>query len=164
MPRLLEAGFLAVLLAACAATQTVYGPASDTERAVGYSEQQIENDRWRVSFTAGPDASAATAERLALRRAAEITLDNGDDWFEIVRRASDRMGGGDSPVNVGGAVGGAVGSGGYSSTGVGLGVTFSPGRERRTTISLEIVTGAGETPARPSVYDAREILSGFTPG
>ncbi|PWE17435.1 hypothetical protein DDZ18_07075 [Marinicauda salina] len=164
MPRLLEAGFLAVLLAACAATQTVYGPAADTERAIGYSEQRIESDRWRVSFTAGPDASAATAERLALRRAAELTLESGNEWFEIVRRASDREGSGDSPVSVGGAVGGAVGSGGYSSSGVGLGVSFSPGRERRTTITLEIIAGSGEAPARPSVYDAREVLSGFTPG
>lgn len=160
MIRLVCLTALAASLAACAPTQTSYGPAGEGERAIGYDSLRIEDDRWRVSFTAGPDARASEVERLALRRAAEITLENGYDWFRIVDRDSSRSGRRDSPVGVSGSVGTAIGSGGYRSSGVGIGINLSPGQERRTTLTLEIIAGHGaERPER--AYDARELLSGM---
>lgn len=161
MIRLLLPTALAAALTACAPTQTVYGPAQDGTRAIGYESFQIEDDRWRVSFTGGPDAGASEVERLALRRAAEITLENGYDWFRVVDRRSERSGQRDSPVGVGGSVGGAIGSGGYRSSGVGIGINLSPGQERRTTLTLEIIAGAGgDRPER--AYDAASLLRGFS--
>jgi hypothetical protein len=158
MIRTLSALSLAAALAACAPTQTVYGPAADGARAVGYDSLRIEDDRWRVSFTAGPDASPTDVERYALRRAAELSLQAGYDWFDIVDRASERTGQQDSPVRLGGSVGGAFGSGGYSSSGVGIGIGIDRGAEHRTTLTLEIIAGRG--PDRPErAYDARQILA-----
>ena len=151
----------ALLLTACASTPTIYGPAGSGERAIGYSDYQIENDRWRISFTAGSDLSRAEAERLAIRRAAEITLANGYDWFIIANRESFADGNQDSPVRTGVSVGGAVGSGGFRSSGVGVGISLGGGQERRTEVVIEIVAGSGEPPAGAQVYDAAVILGQY---
>ncbi|MFN3834354.1 MAG: CC0125/CC1285 family lipoprotein [Glycocaulis sp.] len=154
------AAFASAALAACSASQTVYGPAAgQSGRALGYDSLRIEQNRWRVSFTAGPDVSAAHAERLALRRAAELTLENGYDWFELVDRRIDTTGSASSPVRVGGSVGTAIGSGGYRSTGVGLGVGISPGQERRTIVSLEIIARSGDASDAANAYDARSLIA-----
>ncbi|TRO89460.1 hypothetical protein FKB34_14710 [Glycocaulis profundi] len=156
----LSAACAAMALAACAPTQTVYGPAAAGQRAVGYSDLRIEDARWRVSFNAGPDLTTAEAERLALRRAAELVTENGYDWFEVTDRRWGTEGGQSSPVRVGGSVGQTFGSGGFRASGVGLGVGFSPGQERRTGVTLEVFAFRGELPAdRGDVYDARSILS-----
>ena len=96
MIRTLSALSLAAALAACAPTQTVYGPAADGARAVGYDSLRIEDDRWRVSFTAGPDASPADVERYALRRAAEWGSEEAHtDLRNVVTVVARRAGGGD---------------------------------------------------------------------
>lgn len=51
----------------------------------GYSEQQINDNYYRVSFKArGNDHAAAKA--YALRRAAELTAVQGYDWFVVIDR------------------------------------------------------------------------------
>lgn len=139
-------------LTACAPTPTVYGPAAATRSGVGFDQLRIEDDRWRVTFTGGPGASRAEVERLALRRAAELSLQNGYDWFTVLDRRFEQDGASRSPVRVGGSVGAGVGSGGFRSSGVGVGVSLSPGQERRTIVTLEIIAGAGPQPEQ--AYDA----------
>jgi len=53
---------------------------------------------------------------------------------------------------VGGSVGAGIGSGGFRSSGVGVGVSLSPGQERRTIVTLEVIAGAGPQPEQ--AYDA----------
>ena len=77
----------AALLSACMSGPTVYAPAEGTNR--GYSEQQIENDRFRVRFDGGADVSFTELEDLAFRRAAELTLEQGHDWFIVVARTNE---------------------------------------------------------------------------
>jgi hypothetical protein len=55
----------------------------------GYSEVRIEPNRWRVTFTGNTMTSRETVEGYLLFRAAELTLQNGDDWFSIVDRQTD---------------------------------------------------------------------------
>ena len=141
---LLPSAAIALGLAACAPTPTAYGPAAAASSGVGYDDLRIEEDRWRVTFTGGPSASRSDVERLALRRAAELTLANGYDWFTVVDRRYEQEGANRSPVRVGGSVG--VGSGGYRSSGVGVGISLSPGDERRAIVTLEIIAGAGPKP------------------
>jgi len=158
MKRLFVVGFIA-LLSACAST-TIYGPAGPSERSVGYSDIRIEDNRWRVTFTAAPDISRAQTERFALRRAAELTVENGYDWFRVIARRTEIDGGGDGPVNVGGSVGTTIGSGGYRASGVGLGLSISPSAERRTYVELEILAFEGEPPqGDPDAYDPRQLLA-----
>jgi hypothetical protein len=56
----------------------------------GYSETRIEPNRWRVNFSGNSMTSRETVEGYLLFRAAELTLQNGDDWFAIVDRETDR--------------------------------------------------------------------------
>ena len=52
--------------------------------AEGYSSQLIEANRYRVSYTGDERQSAQTVRDYALLRAAELTMERGGDWFEIV--------------------------------------------------------------------------------
>jgi len=77
-------------LAACE-TATPYQPnVPGQATSGGYSEQRIEPNRWRVNFTGNSMTSRETVEGYLLFRAAELTLQNGDDWFEMVDRNTDR--------------------------------------------------------------------------
>ncbi|MEQ8405110.1 MAG: hypothetical protein RKE49_08425 [Oceanicaulis sp.] len=148
---------IALGLAACAPTPTTYGPAAAVSSGVGYEDLRIEEDRWRVTFTGGPSASRSEVEGLALRRAAELALANGYDWFTVVDRRFEQEGANRSPVRVGGSVGAGVGSGGFRSSGVGVGISLSPGDERRAIVTLEIIAGDGPKPegAYEAAYLAR---------
>ena len=76
-------------LAACA-TPTPYQP-NIRGQAVsgGYSEARIEADRWRVSFAGNSLTSRETVEGYMLFRAAELTLQQGYDWFAVVQRDTE---------------------------------------------------------------------------
>lgn len=77
-------------LAACA-TPTPYQPnIPGQQTSGGYSETRIEPDRWRVNFTGNSLTSRETVEGYLLFRAAELTVQNGYDWFAIVDRHTDR--------------------------------------------------------------------------
>lgn len=73
----------AAMLAACA-SQPDYRPAS-AAGGEGYSSQQIESNRYRVSYTGDEHQSAQTVRDYALLRAAELTMEEGGDWFEVLR-------------------------------------------------------------------------------
>lgn len=155
MKRLLAAAFLATLAGACATPPTVYGPAASAN-AMGYRSAKIESDRYRVSFRGNPDLKAPQVEDMALRRAAELTTQNGYTWFRIVDRHTEQIGGrrnGGTSVGVGGSSG-SFGSG----IGVGLSFDLTPDSRRYET-SMEILLGKGEKPGDIDAYDAQSILS-----
>ena len=72
----------AALLAACA-QPTPYAPVVDGK---GYKEQQLESDRYRVSFRGNSSTPRETVENYLLYRAAEVTLETGNDHFRIVKQ------------------------------------------------------------------------------
>ncbi len=145
---------LAAGLRAACTSNAAYGPASKSG-AMGYSSQQIETGRYQVSYT---DSSPSKARDRALLRAAELTLLEGSDWFEITssfaERSEDSRSGGSSV-----SIGGSSGSRGHSSVGVGvgIGIPLGGGNSGSVTEVLEIVTGKGDKPDRASVYDARSV-------
>jgi len=75
----------ALALTACASLAP-YGPQTGS-RGQGYAEQQIENNRFRVTYN-GVGAAGPVADR-ALFRAAQLTTGHGYDWFEITKRWID---------------------------------------------------------------------------
>ncbi|MFZ5747348.1 MAG: CC0125/CC1285 family lipoprotein [Pseudomonadota bacterium] len=84
----LLAGGLA--LASCA-TPTPYGPATGTgSYRTGYSDEQIEADRFRISFAGNSLTSRETVERYLLFRAAELTVQNGYDYFILTSRDTEK--------------------------------------------------------------------------
>lgn len=56
----------------------------------GYSDARIEPDRWRVTFSGNTMTSRDTVEAYLLFRSAELTTQNGFDWFEMVDRNTNR--------------------------------------------------------------------------
>lgn len=81
----------ALLVSGCA-TETTYRPATGKGfYRTGYSERQVETDRWLVTFAGNTVTDRDTVERYMLFRAAELTLQNGYDYFVMVDRTTDRQ-------------------------------------------------------------------------
>jgi hypothetical protein len=84
-------GFAATLGLAACETATPYQPnVHGNATSGGYSEQKLEPNRWRVNFVGNTMTSRETVEGYLLYRAAELTLQNGDDWFAMVDRDTQR--------------------------------------------------------------------------
>jgi hypothetical protein len=174
----LVATVAALALSACA-TATPYQPVG-TGRAGGYAEQRLENDRFRVSFSGNSVTSREDVEAGLLLRAAELTTENGFDWFATVNRATDR----DTRFQGTGAgyPGGPFGSPFYSGFGgywgpswryYGRNGLWSPwgdpfwGRSDfdvrqvdRYEATSEILMGKGPKPASdPNAFDARDVIA-----
>ena len=81
----------ALLVAACA-TETPYRPATGPGfYRTGFSERQVEANRFLVNFAGNTVTDRDTVERYLLFRAAELTLQNGFDYFVTVDRQTDRQ-------------------------------------------------------------------------
>jgi hypothetical protein len=145
-----------VVLAACASAPTTYTAAASADD-MGYREQRLETERYRVSFRGNSDLKGPQVEDMALRRAAELTLQNGYQWFQVVSRNTDLAGGRYSPSGPTIGIGGSTGSFG-SGVGVGVGFNFG-GDSREYQSTLEILMGRGDKPADPNAYDAQQVLA-----
>ena len=81
---------LAALVSACA-TATPYQPNLPGQSVSGgFSEQRLEGDRFKVSFAGNSLTSRDTVEAYLLFRAAELTVQQGYDWFSVVERDTER--------------------------------------------------------------------------
>lgn len=134
---------LAGALSACA-TSSAYGPQNGDD--TGFTSQRIEQDRFRVSYTA---ANEAQARDLALLRAAEVTLDNGFDWFRVI--CGNTSGDPDARRRI------------ATRIGVGVGDIVGLVKGPRMTSAIEIRTGQGEKPSGPDAYDARSVAQNLRP-
>ena len=91
MPDTLKTFRLAYLASALLAASLISGCTVPTPYAAavdgkGYKEQQLESDRYRVSFTGNSATPRETVENYLLYRAAEVTLETGHDHFRIVKQ------------------------------------------------------------------------------
>lgn len=77
-------------LAACE-TATPYQPLrAGSQVSGGYSDLKLESNRWRVTFAGNSLTSRQTVETYLLYRAAELTVNQGYDWFEMADRQTDK--------------------------------------------------------------------------
>ena len=80
------------LLVAGCATETTYRPATGYGFSrTGYSERRIEPDRFIVTFAGNTVTQRDTVERYLFFRSAELTLQNGYDYFVMANRDTDRQ-------------------------------------------------------------------------
>jgi hypothetical protein len=147
-------GQLALLvLTGCAAKPTPYQPATN---GYGFSQQQIEGDRYRVTFAGNSATSLDTVRSYMLYRAAEVTVESGHDYFVVVdqntQSTTTYRGTGSTPFGFGT---GFRGDGGF---GVGFS-SFSAYPDDSFTAWADIVVGKGPKPAGDlNAYDARDVL------
>lgn len=161
IPVIAAAGLTLAACASLAPYNAQTGPGGQ-----GYTEQRIENNRYRVTYY-GVGAPGPVSD-FALLRAAELTTQEGYDWFEITQRWVD--GRPDSAGGVRPSVGVGYGSsrydgryGRYSSSGVGVGVGLNFTGPSPTSTSLEVLMGNGSRPDRPDAYDARGVQDAIRP-
>lgn len=150
-------------LTACATGPTAFGPAQGSGN-LGFKQTQLENDRFRVSFTAkNPDE----AQDYALLRAAQITLDEGYSHFEVLNgnlSGNSGRSGVSSSVGVGFGGGRGFRRGGGTSVGIGLGLN-DVGRtlngDRVTdTIQIKLLNSGS---ANNNVFNAQTISDSIRP-
>jgi hypothetical protein len=180
----LLAAAASLALAACA-TSTPYQPVGTGGARGGYAEQRLENDRFRVSFSGNSVTSREQVEMGLLLRSAELTKQNGFDWFATVNRATDRdtryqtLGAGPygDPFYAGryGGFWGPswrfYGRGSWSPWGSPWGRGWGAGVDDwdvrqidRYEASSEIVMGKGAKPASdPNAFDAGEVIANLGP-
>lgn len=151
MQKLVLASLLALGLVACANAPTAF-EAAQKPGGVGYSEQKIEQNRYRVTWR-GTDHPGAPAEDLALLRAADLALAQGYDWFRVVRRTDDVEDSRGPTVSIGS---GGREFGRHSAVGVGIGTSFDIGGPPLRSVTLEVLMEKGTPPHEPQVYDAHD--------
>jgi len=146
---------LALALTACA-TATPYQP---IKNGVGYAEQRLESNRYKVTFAGNSSTPRQTVENYLLYRAAEVTLQNGYDYFVQADANTDAQT--TYSQTFSGGFGGFGGYGGYWSPfygpGFGLGVSNAiPRTEYEAQASILVFKGP--KPAdNYKAFDAREV-------
>ena len=147
------------MLAGCG-QPTPYQPATE---GYGYREQQIEDNRYRVSFAGNDLTTADTVQNYLLYRAAELTLGKGYDYFTMVDRDVERS------TMYWGAADAGWRSGHYRRWdddymgGAGLS-TYTAQPVDRYTAYADIVMFEGEKPQGDvNAYDARDVLRQLDP-
>ncbi len=84
LPKLAVAAAFLLALAGCA-TPTPYAPA-DRYQQNGYTDRQLTDTRWRVTFTGNSVTARDQVEDYLMLRAAEVTLDSGHNYFRFDTR------------------------------------------------------------------------------
>lgn len=139
------------------ATATPYQSLRDGE---GYAEQRLESNRYRVSYRGNGATPRETVENYLMYRAAEVTLNNGYDWFLIADRQTRadaaRSGNG---VSSGVGIGVGRGSGGFGTgVSIGLGTLLGGNRDAAYDAQADILVFKNPKPAdKLNGFDAREV-------
>ena len=140
-------------LAGCA-SPTPYQPA---DGGFGYADQQIENNRYRITFAGNSVTGRGTVQDYLLYRAAELTLANHHDYFTIVNQDLER-----STAYQG------TGYDGFGSP-WGWGCCWGPSNYSAYPIDsytafADIVMGDGEKPAGSlNSFNARDVIRRLGP-
>ena len=178
MLRNLTLGALALGLAACA-TATPYGPASQGG-GYGFSDQRIEENRFRITFRGNSLTSRETVENSLLFRAAELTVEQDYDYFVVVENDTESKtsySGSSNPAYYGRYGYGypfhrSFYSFPYYAYGFGWGSGYGPGyggdgyvREFTRYSAVAFVSmHKGEKPKdNPNAFDARDVTANLAP-
>ncbi len=139
-------------LAACARPTPYQAAAS--EGAPGYSEKMIGEDQYRIGFEGNGLTTREMVDRYLLHRAAELTRENGFDYFITgnYREYVDPQGlaGRQSQISFARRQELLIGSG--------IRARFGEEVVDRYGAEIDILMQKGEAPASDNVHDAAEIL------
>jgi len=153
----------AILLVGCA-TSTPYGP---TDGRFGYSEQRIEQDRYRVTFSGNSSTTREMVESFLLYRAAELTVQEGYDYFIVTAQDTDSSSRYYSQPTLFGSYTYGVSqhhSFPYYAYGFGWSSDIDTTEVRRYEAVAFIVMRHGEKPDDDAdAYDAREVMANLGP-
>lgn len=182
-----------VLMTAGCETATTYRPATGVGFSrEGYSDHQIEANRYEVTFSGNTLTSRDTVDRYLLFRAAELTVQQGFDYFVLANRDTNQetrtyttpgfganyYGGYWGPswrfygrgAGYGGFGGGFGGFGGYGYRGYNgfygdpFFNDFDIQTVQRYEASADIIVGHGSKPTdNIRAFDARQVINNLGP-
>jgi hypothetical protein len=171
----LTAAAVAVLGCGLIACQSATPFQAATPGGHGYSDFRIDAMHWRVTFSGNSLTSRETVEKYLLYRAAQLTTENGFDWFETTDRNTQRnthyvgtsaywstWGSRWSPNWGFGGPWGWRRSGAWGP-GPGWPNNIDVRQVNRYEASAEIVMGKGPPPSDRRVFDARQVLENLGP-
>ena len=143
-------------LMGCASTGGSDGPAYGTD--LGYRNTQLQQDRFRVSYTS---RDAYESRDFALLRAAQIADNEGYSHFKVIQ--GDIYDNGPNPIAANIGVG--LGGGGFNRSRVNVGVhdVARTVEGRKITETIEVVLLASAPASDPSVFSAQSILKNIVP-
>ena len=158
MPRLAWV-LLALVLAGCTGP-AAYRPMED---GIGYGQQKLEGNRYRVWFAGNAYTPRETVEDYVLYRTAELTLEQGFDYFVLSSR--DTEGERKQHSGYGGWSFGFGGFGYGRRSGIGIGIGTGGSEERPQYYGqVDAFLMKGKKPAvDPQAFDAREVLANLEP-
>ena len=171
MKKTVALAVLAALSLAACATSTPYGPATGDNR-YGFSDTKIEENRYRIMFRGNSSTERETVETFLLYRAAELTLENGYDYFVVLEQDTEenrRYSTTADPAFFGGYGFGpywgafpyyAYGWGWGAPYGRGFGPGYADTREITKYTAIAFITmHRGPKPAQdPQAFDARSVV------
>ena len=151
-------------LGACASSPNYV--AADSADDYGHYSRKISENRYRVNYNGNSRANFQDTRDFALLRAAELTLAEGHDWFQIVDRESA------TTETREPSVGFAYERANYVQKSCGLlsctrnarpatysRMDFDTKRPKTShSHSLEIVLGKGKIPQDGNYYDAKDVM------
>lgn len=157
-----------LVLAGCA-TPAPYAPRGPGQ-ATGYTDRQISDNRWRVTFTGNSVTPRETVENDLLLRAAEVTLATGHSHFLFDTRDTSARTRYDA-IPIGPEPGFGYGFGGYGywrfhpRWGYGA---FGPDVEIVSSTKYEsfaeiVVLNEDQVAREPRAVDARQVIAHMTP-
>lgn len=154
---------LALTVAACSSGPT-YRAA--TNGGIGYSETRIETNTFRVNYRGSSSTRRETVENFLLRRAAEVTLQNGGDYFIVSAQDTDRRTRFTGTVHSGFFynaygfpwAGGRFGRGFGPGFGPGFGTFSSRPIDQYTATALIRIFSGDKPQTNVSAFDARDVL------
>lgn len=157
-PKIVAALALATLVA-CSSAPTPYQPEGDDG---GYTDQQLESNRYRVKFAGNSTTPRETVEDFALYRAAELTLQTGNDYFEVVAKDVEPVIGPSRGTSPGIGIG--IGSG-RGNVGFGVSTVYGGGRADYSYVAyLDILVHEGEKPEEDrESYGAFDVIQRLQP-
>lgn len=159
--RTLTALVMLTTLAACVHPTPYKEAANDTGN--GYTTQQIESNRFRISFKGNSETARQTVDSYMLYRSAEVAVQNGFDYFVVDNKAVDKN---TAYENYGDTLAWGWGGGWGFRRGPGFAgpdTTYTQPINSYDAIA-DIVLFHGTKPAnQPDAYDARAVLNAIGP-
>lgn len=76
----------AAMLVASACSSMGAAPTGPAGQPTGFQEEMLAGGRYRIVYTSPTDVTAKVASDRTMQRAAQATLDKGNEWFEIASK------------------------------------------------------------------------------
>lgn len=149
-----------VILVLCAALTgcAAITPYQAMDRDGGYSEQKLEDNRFQVRFAGNRQTPRDTVQNYLLFRAAELTLQNGHDYFVTLHQDTEASTTQYQTISFG------TGFGRWRWTPFGAVGVATTRAATEFIAEAQIRTFAGtKPPANPDAFDARQIVRNLGP-